>query len=301
MTLLKKIIITSLFSASLLEAACAPTLLGVQNQQISFDTLKNSILWQKKALSWESRFFPKKINKDNLKCSSESYLLLNTPQVVNKNILYSQNFYKLHAGWNYLHSHTNGVDVIKTFRGLKDIEFVYVYERFSKVWAGFSPVKEIQEKIFHTRILFLKKIEPNVGFYVYAKKPLKVKIVSPLMSKRCQKILQSNDYSDITDSGIDAGMVYNKTKNIGIQSRYLSHYRRGIYDDTRITLIYPKLTSAKSAEHKYGPAVPKSMIEYAKVYEGQKFYMYDYRVQKCYMGLFPSRKIPPFASLKEIK
>lgn len=301
MTLVKGIIITSLFAASLVEAACIPTLLGIQNKKINLDTLNNTILWQKKAFSWESTFFSNPVAIKKQECSSESYVLLSTPQVVNEKMSYSRPFYILHKGWNYLHSHVSGVDIVKTFQNIKDVEFVYVYERFSKVWAGYSPVQEIQRKIFHTRILALKKIEPNLGFYVYAKKALQVKIVSPLMHRSCKGLLQSGDYDAITDSGIDSATVYNKAKSIGVKSRYISHYRRGIYDDTRVTLIYPKSDSAKKVQYRYGPAVPKSMIEYAKEYEEKKFYMYDYRVQKCYMGIFPSRKIPPFASLKELK
>ena len=52
---------------------------------------------------------------------------------------------------------------------------------------------------------------------------------------------------------------------------------------------------------RYGPAEPKSMIRFAKEYEGKTFYMYDFYEKSCYKGFLPSMRIPPFAILQKLQ
>jgi hypothetical protein len=85
------------------------------------------------------------------------------------------------------------------------------------------------------------------------------------------------------------------------KSRYFSHHEKGIYNDTRIVLIYPKLEAKTKRSYKYGPAMPKTFFEFSKEYEAKKFFVYDFKEQKCFEGIFPSMQIPPFPTLKEIK
>ena len=120
------------------------------------------------------------------------------------------------------------------------------------------------------------------------------------MSESCMKKAVSPEFAVLTDSGMDEIYTDNKNKTMSVKSRYKTHYKIGIYDDTRVSLIYPKINTNLKNEFKYGPAKPKIQLLYAKEYEGKKFYIYDYKEKKCFQGLFPSMKIPPFATLKEI-
>lgn len=268
-----------------------------QNQTINS---KNTIVWNKLGDEWSVSLPQETIELSKLDSSVESHVLINNNEVSYDVSSYSKEYYDIQKGWNYLPSHINGVDVNKTFFEHKDVEFVYVYEKRTEVWALYSPSKSIQDKMYETRLLLLKNIEPNIGFYVYAKKALKVKIRSIGINKSCQKIIATKEYDTLLSSGNTQGMVFNSEESMGVKSRYFSHHRRGVYDDTRVLFIYKKPHTKQKAVYKYGPALPKVQLKFSKEYEGETFYMYNYKNRSCYKGVFPSIKIPPLSSLKLI-
>ena len=203
--------------------------------------------------------------------------------------LFEGSAYNLKKGWNKLTTNSEGVDVETTFS--KDEEVV-VYEPVTKAWASSQPTN---------KQLYLKYIEPHMTFYVYASKAKEVKIVSSHIDAVCQKLLEDKGIKIVEDSALTKEATLSKDKTMSLFSRYFSHYDRGVYNDTRIVLLYKELaTKEKKATYRYGPAEPKSMIKFAKEYEGEKFYMYDFYEKACYQGLFPSMKIPPFAVLRKI-
>lgn len=204
--------------------------------------------------------------------------------------LYSEKSYDLKKGWNTLTTNSEGVDVKKTFS--KD-ELVVVYDDFSKLWASNKPTHQQ---------LYAKYIEPHITFFVYASRAKKVKIVSTQVSVTCQKLINTKGYKVVIDSALTKEPTYSSDKTMSLYSRYLSHYDRGIYNDTRVMLIYKELpTKVKKDTFRYGPAEPKSMVRFAKEYEGKTFYMYDFYEKSCYKGLLPSMKIPPFAVLQKLQ
>ena len=91
-----------------------------------------------------------------------------------------------------------------------------------------------------------------------------------------------------------------KNQSLSIKTRYLTHHEKGIYNDTRVMLIYPNINTKGKATYRYGPASPKIAMKYAKEYEEKEFYIYDYKMRKCFKGYFPSMRIPPYPTLKEI-
>ena len=170
------------------------------------------------------------------------------------------------------------------------------------MWAGYSPDNNLMKKILSTRILSLKYIEPGLGFYVYAKNDVKIDIKSTVISATCQKKIDSDEFGVVYDTGTSKDIVFNDDKSIGVGSRYLSHHKRGIYNDTRVALIYPKIDKLHSEKQilKYGPAVPKVKIRFNKAYEAMTYYIYDYNTRVCYEGILPSAKIPPYSVLKKL-
>lgn len=209
--------------------------------------------------------------------------------------LYASNAYNLKKGWNELTAPKDGIDVVETFKDISQIKYVLTYDVKSKFWAGMSNEES------PSNMLFLKYLEPGVTFFVLAKKDVKVKVQSNLLDAICQKFYDDKSFNAITDSGTEQAYVDSLDDKISLQSRYFSHHMKGIYDDTRVTLFYKKEKNALQNSLKYGPASPKVAIKYSKAYEGKQFYLYDYKQEKCFMGIFPSRKIPPFPTLKELK
>jgi hypothetical protein len=70
-----------------------------------------------------------------------------------------------------------------------------------------------------------------------------------------------------------------------------------------VELFYPKdIKVKKSLKPKvYGTIEPRFRSEYPVEYEEVTFYVADYFEKKCYEGIFPSRKIPPFPVLKKLE
>ena len=298
---MKKIFLALLISIAAF-GACKPYVLGLETQgSKELINLKNSLVFKSSNKGWSVSSLQDKVNLKTLSCKDKAYVLINNDEISYDTPEYRDSFYSLKRGWNYIDSHMDGVDVEKTFKNSFGVIFVYVYDKPTQAWAGYSPQKNNLDMMLNTRILSLKKIEPNRGFYVYAKSSEKVNIVTTVQKGVCKTLMSDDNYAFLTDSGIDSDTQYNEKKSIGLKSRYFSHYKRGVYSESRITLIYPKIKVEKVAELKYGPAVPKSTIEYTKEYENLNFYMFDHKKGKCYQGIFPSMKTPPFASLKEMK
>ena len=214
----------------------------------------------------------------------------------NSSKLHTTSFYELKKGWNSLIAPADGINVVETFHDASKIKYVLTYYKLGKLWAIYAPRESFND------MLFLKYLEPKVTFFVLAKKDVKIEIKSNHVSSTCASLLNdTNKYAFVTDSGIHRDYTLSHDARMLLQSRYYSHHDRGIYNDTRVTLIYPKIKSDKKKIFKYGPANPKVAIKFPKAYEGRLFYIYDYKQEKCFEGHFPSEKIPPFPILKELK
>jgi len=211
--------------------------------------------------------------------------------------LYTSKVYSLKKGWNKLRTPKDGIDTIQTFKDISKVKFVVTYDNISKLWAMYTNDKNYKRD----NLLFLKYLEPNITFFVLANKNVKVDIKSISINEACQKFIDNKLFDTIYDSGISKDIIANNNNTMSIQSRYYPHHKRGLYDDTRVVLIYPKINTKTKATLDYGPAKPKIKIKYAKEYENKSFYVYDYKLQSCYKGVFPSAKIPPFPILREVK
>ena len=210
--------------------------------------------------------------------------------------LHTSNSYSLKKGWNILTTPKDGIDIVKTFSDSSVFEYVVTYDEISTLWAMNTQNKTFAKDI----ILSLEYLEPNITFFVLAKKDIEVKIQSLLVSESCKKIMQHEKYDFIVDSGITREYTVSEDKNVSLKSRYYSHNEVGIYSETRTMLIYPKITSKTKRDKMYGPAKPKIELRFTSEYEGKKFFVYDFKEQKCFMGVFPSKKIPPYPTLREI-
>lgn len=267
------------------------------NKNDKFIESNNSIVWTQDKKRWLAT---QPSNKIVLSEYENGYLLINNNKKSYKEENYNKNYYSLKEGWNYLSTPEDGVDILRTFQDIKSVIFVYVYDQPTSAWAGFSSDLSIVQEMLNTRILALKYIENNTGFYVYASQNEKVKIFSNKINKQCLKPI-SEGYKYIIASGKDKKMVYDDEKTIGIASRYASHYRRGIYNDSRVALIYKEMKSQNKEFSNYGTVKPKILLEYKKEREDSYFLIYDFLFKECYLGAFPSDKVPPFSSLKKIK
>jgi len=213
--------------------------------------------------------------------------------------LHKKHTYTLSKGWNKLTTPKDGVDVIKTFQNIPSVKLVIVHDNVSNYWAGFTLYQDVLKDI--KEMLLLKYLEPSISFFVLSEKAVMLEIQSAQMNISCQKILHDNSYKILHDSGLTKEKTQSKDKSISINSRYHSHEYRGFYDDTRVTLIYKKIAKTSKKILKYGPAEPMVMLNYAKEYANQKFFVYDYLEKKCYQGIFPSQKMPPLPVLQELK
>ena len=211
--------------------------------------------------------------------------------------LHTSNIYQLKRGWNKLTTPENGIYPDKSFKDISKIKYVVTYDDVSKYWAMYAPDKQDQKDSF----LFLKYLEPNVTFFILAKEDLKVQTYAKEINQSCLKLMNSPEVDTILSSVLNKGFSFNDNKTMSMKTRYLSHLKKGIYDDTRILLIYKKQNSKEKATYKYGPGEPRANLVFTKEYEAKKFFIYDYKLEKCFAGVFPSPKIPPFPTLREIK
>ena len=297
------VLILFLFAISLEAQANRYYLLGATSQNITKISQINSIVWNYDAKKWSVSSPLKSVDISTLNYKKDGYILINNNSKNDYQPLKRGNTYIIHKGWNYFNTPKDGIDIVKSFHKIENIQFIYSYDKVSKVWAGYSPHKELQMKMASTRILNLRYIEPHRGFYIYASQTLRVKIEATVINKQCQSILDKG-YSLLIATGIDKKAVYNSEKTLSIKSRYASHYRRGIYNDSRVALIFDTAkASLKSSNklNKYGPVNPSVIIEYDKSLENSWFFIFDYFQKECYRGIFPSKKIPPFSTLQKIE
>jgi len=221
--------------------------------------------------------------------------LLKRLNSVHSSTVYKKNTYTLKKGWNQLTAPKDGVDVIKTFKNIPEVKFIVTYDFKTKYWAGFtldqSVLKDIKE------MLLLKYIESGTTFFVLSDKNILLNIESSNVDKMCKKFIDSGRYNTLLDSGLTKSDKRDKNKDMSINSRYSSHEYRGYYDDTRVLLIYPKVTKKLKQTDKYGPAEPMVMLKYSSAYENKIFYIYDFLEKKCYEGKFPSKRMPPLPVL----
>jgi len=221
-------------------------------------------------------------------------------ELENSSSLHKTKTYMLKKGWNTLTTPKSGVVVPLTFN-ISKVELVVAYDKKSKLWATFSNYANfIAPDMKNEKILFLKYLEPNTTFFVLAKSNISIIIKSIKISKSCKNIMLKDKYDYMINSILDDSFTISKDKSIGIKTGYYTEHEKGVYNETRVMLIYPKINTNTKAVYKYGTAFPKVTLKYVKEYEEKEFYIYDYKVQKCYMGLFPSKRIPPFPRLKEI-
>lgn len=207
--------------------------------------------------------------------------------------------YMIKKGWNQFFTPKNGIDVIKTFQDISTVKFVLTYDKVSKLWAGFTLKQSVLKDI--KKMLLLKYLEPNIIFFILSDRDIMIAVKSNSINSICKKIMEDKKYSFIEDSGVDDKPTYSNDSSIAVMPRYRSHFTRGVYDDTRIVLIYPKIKTGKNTFQKYGPADPFILLKYAKEYEGKVFYIYDYLQDRCSKGIFPSKKMPPAPLLEELK
>lgn len=217
---------------------------------------------------------------------------------INQKKLHLSNSYQLHKGWNLLQTPKDGIDVVLSFKEKNFIEAVFSYDHPNSRWACYTPSKIVTCK---DDFLHLRYIEPHVSLYIKASKTQNIEVTNTEVSEECSKKIQDDNFSTLKNSALDVEKSSDKEQSISVFSMYKSHYRKGIYNDSRILLIYPKKKSASKDTRVYGTANPRMQIEYSKSYENEKFYVYDYFQKKCFMGIFPSKKIPPFPVLKELK
>ncbi|PHS58794.1 MAG: hypothetical protein COB17_02280 [Sulfurimonas sp.] len=241
--------------------------------------------------------FASPLQKVSMSFSSSEKDLLLKEFLHSSSTLHTSNSYSLQKGWNKVNTPKNGLDTIKTFKKISKVKFVVTYDKFSKLWAMYT-IDTIYPK---DNILFLKYLEPNITFFILATEDVEVQIKSKTISSACKKIMQNPKFDFLTDSGINKQATTSENKSISITSRYYSHNEIGVYDDTRVLLIYPKLKHTTKSSYKYGPGKPKVKLTFSKEYENKKFYIYDYKKQTCNIGMFPSLKIPPFPILREVK
>jgi len=213
-----------------------------------------------------------------------------------KQKIYNQAEYQLQIGWNRLLTPKDGINIKETFND-SSVLYVVVFDEVSKKWALYSPLMQDTKEY-----LDLFYIEPYHNFFVYMKEKKSLPIKSNYINMACKRELKKNSYLSLLDSGISKKAVIAKDASISISSRYYSHHEKGIYNDTRVMLIYPKLVDIQTKSiYQYGPAQPTVLLKFAKEYEGRKFFIYDFKDKTCYKGYFPSHKIPPFPILQIYK
>lgn len=295
---MKRVLILFIYLSSMLQASY---ILGTLDHKLPKNSknYKYSVVFSYNGSKWSAS---KPLTKLPSLQQNDKFVLINNNNMNYKATNSTKEIYHYKKGWNSFTTTKDGLDILRTFQNATHVSFVFVYDKLSSVWAGFSPKKEILEQLMSTRILYLKDIEPNKQFFLYATAAGSVKIQSLTIDKMCQKILNSQQYIALRDSGNDASTHYSDDKSIGIQSRYFSHFRRGIYSDSRVILLYPKIKEMKNGEvkEKYGPIKPKIVLHYCKAYENRYFYIYDYYEKSCFKGIFPSIKVPPFATLQKV-
>jgi len=200
--------------------------------------------------------------------------------------------YHIDKGWNYLLTPKEGLDIIAMFENIDSIKKIYLTDKNSKIIASYPKSKKI----------LLKFLEENNYFYLYSTKSFILKINSTSISDKCQEIINGKKYKVLLSSAFDGKLQYHQDDAIGVRTRYIPNFKKNSITDTRILLIYPKVKNVTyKALFKYSPILPYVFLNFAREYEGKHFYIFDYYQKMCYQGLFPSPKIPPFATLRSLQ
>jgi hypothetical protein len=297
-----RLIAVALFFSSFAWAACGSYLiLGSQTQDLKKINFPNTVVWKKTGKTYSVSKPLDTTEVRSLACEGKGYVLANDVSILSKAKPYEGSFYTIETGWNKLTTPKEGVDVIATFAEFTEVDFVYAYEKKTSIWAGYSPQTELMDKILSTRILGLRALEPETVFYVYARKPLRVVIRSLSITGECKRKAEEKGFATLINSGLAGEPSYNDDRTMSLTSRYVSHYKKGVYDDTRLALIYPKIDKNSNEKRKFGPAIPQAMLQYDKNYEGLRFYVYDFLRRECFEGVYPSIKLPPYPTLKKLK
>lgn len=298
---IKYFLIIILFLNTLLLADNSYYLLGSKSQNRDYIYETDSIIWNNQK-QWSVSQPQNRIHIQKLKTHKMGYILINNDTINYKTDIKEDNIYKISQGWNYFATPKDGIDVIRSFQKKDTILFVYTYDKRSHAWAGYSPSKILQKKIASTRILALKYIEPKRGFYIFSLKDITLKTSGTTLNKRCKKIVDKG-YNLLIASGIDKKNIFNKDKTLSIRSRYSAHYRRGVYNDSRVALIFNKNKKQRISKKllSYGPIEPAVIVQYDKKWEDSWFFIFDYFTKECYRGMFPSKKVPPFSNLPKLK
>jgi hypothetical protein len=296
-----KFFLTFLLSLSALQADCSNyALLGAPDSKEISKDFKNSLVWTKEKNNWSLSKPIENFSLSSSVCKTTGYVLLNNDKANFRAPLYKESSYKIKRGWNLLNTPQEGVDVAKTFQ---NVEFVYVYDKRSSLWAAYSPRADLMKKIKESKLLTLKYIEPRRAFYVLATKSMKTTIHSKVPNAQCQALMKNKNYEILYDSGIDNAFTFNTDTTLGLRSRNFSHTRRGVYNDSRVMIIVPKLKkyAADKTYRKYGPAIPKMMLLFNAAYAEKEFYAYDFLEESCRKGFFPSPKAPPAPVMLKVK
>ncbi len=194
-------------------------------------------------------------------------------------------------GWNLFIAPAKGIDVPRSFQKSGGVEIV-TFDPVSKSWAVFPSRNE-------NTTLSLESIEGGIPFFILAKQGGKAELFPIKITQPCQEIFRDNRYETLEVSALKEGFTKNVNETFYAKSRYRTHHQKGTYKDTRILIAIPKIhTQSTSPLYRYGPAIPKSYFLFSKAYAGKFFYIFSYHDKKCYKGVFPSPKIPPFPFLK---
>jgi len=251
-----------------------------------------SIVWHKKGVSF---------TLEPMECQKSGYMLLHDNEKKYSKKEYIQNSYTLQRGWNFVHAPKDGVDVAQTFGTNSAVLFVYIYEPNTPAWAGYSAHESYRDMMRLARILALEYIEPSLGFYVYANKKITLPIVATSFNQRCKDLLKTS-YKMLKHSAFyEESRVKDEVGSVSLATLYRPHYRRGIYSDTRVMLLYPTIDVRTKKQLRYAPIEPRADIKYTKEYEEKTFYVFDYKTKSCYEGVFPSKRIPPYPVLKKLQ
>jgi len=203
--------------------------------------------------------------------------------------------YHLKKGWNTLCVPTDGIDIVATFLHT-DIETLYHYDAERNLLALYRADAIGASVPGH---LLLETLEPGEEFSLFTATAATIDIVPSGLTGTCLAYANTSDYLQHIEA-LSGKEAVNASGDIKLVSRYLPYQKRGFYRDSRVTLIYPKLPYAGDATFRYGPANPRILIDYAKAYENRMFYLYDHFQKRCFTGIFPSQKVPPFSDLRPL-
>jgi len=91
-------------------------LLGLKEKSfVNVLNTEDTIIWNHSKDGWVASEPIDIDNLSSLKCEESGYFLVNSDRKIKKVSSYIKENYDVHKGWNYLHSHKNGIDIKGTF------------------------------------------------------------------------------------------------------------------------------------------------------------------------------------------